>query len=983
MTPASIPEVLSPPLSPPGVQRGPQRSIAKTSALKLITSFGDQSSKSKFFSGQDGGKTPLAGGVTPIAESAISPGGHGDVTAFLRPSQRSQFNTPASARPHPGSQIRLPSIGEMAADGTPRDRMKNTELPTPPVDRLEHSRTGSGSSFGAGLAVENYSTGLAIPRASTASPMMMREQKKKRDPPPPSPGPASMAMLMEGRTSRNGPRQRIPNGVDLHLEPLDQVGPSDITSPEQSVASSTRFHWPSRRRGPASVASSVATASTSRSHRSRYNVEGRTLDDYIHSLDAVKTSKSRTSSRDGRGRGPDAAQNFQKISSRERSSDRGRTASRGVTPKGGKRSPRSPVPMSPEELINLSTPRMPETLVGEGAGPEPSTVRKSSQVRHSSKTRGASRVSTRSVRRVSPDGRQPPPLEIPRGRDAERDQLASRSPTSPVPMSASVAHFNTSEDEEDYYRAIEQQQKFRNRHGGNARSTSRGPRGGSPEESTRGERSRSRRRPSAHINTKERDSPENRARTPGMPGQAGGVGEVRYSRDDRARRKEQAARELEERRRSLARQPQAPAIPHPDALSPISTRAPADAFQLPSTTFQQQPARDVRDLPPRSKTTEPSSSRSMYANRPGIGLPATPKAMRLVMDGDSLKGVPNVPAIPQNLGQQQPQQQRRSPPLSGSPSPKGKGSPQRPDTVAPAAEPVGAPAAAAGGPPSLLTLLPSTVYSPPVRPPIARCMSAPPEEPVVPHILQGGAAGSQHSRASVSTRAHPGARKLSHPDILQDQSAGMRNIDSLIDNHPPASFARRASNDDRVPPPPPPAPAPPMLKELAHLAMPPPPPPAPLPFGQTAKPIVYGAPAAIEIVMEDGQTQPVPSSAPLSPPQVLPMSEATVPVLAAPAPPSSRTSYQPQHRSRASIDSSASGGIGSRFARATERIRSASRNRQQPQQQHDNSYAPYESVPPPPPPVPAFASRNDISSPVQAQPPANAFSTGLLQSEMI
>ncbi|KAF9777360.1 hypothetical protein IL306_004441, partial [Fusarium sp. DS 682] len=65
----SIPEVLSPPLSPPGVQRGPQRSIAKTSALKLITSFGDQTQKSKFFAG-DGGQTPIAAGITPIADSA-------------------------------------------------------------------------------------------------------------------------------------------------------------------------------------------------------------------------------------------------------------------------------------------------------------------------------------------------------------------------------------------------------------------------------------------------------------------------------------------------------------------------------------------------------------------------------------------------------------------------------------------------------------------------------------------------------------------------------------------------------------------------------------------------------------------------------------------------------------------------------------------------------------------------------------------------
>ncbi|KAI8396373.1 hypothetical protein FOFC_20921 [Fusarium oxysporum] len=71
MTP-SIPEALNSPLSPPGVQCVTQRSIAKTSVLKLITSFCDQTQKSKFSAG-DGGQTPIAAGVTPIGDSAGSP----------------------------------------------------------------------------------------------------------------------------------------------------------------------------------------------------------------------------------------------------------------------------------------------------------------------------------------------------------------------------------------------------------------------------------------------------------------------------------------------------------------------------------------------------------------------------------------------------------------------------------------------------------------------------------------------------------------------------------------------------------------------------------------------------------------------------------------------------------------------------------------------------------------------------------------------
>ncbi|KAH7464596.1 hypothetical protein FOMA001_g17489 [Fusarium oxysporum f. sp. matthiolae] len=127
MTP-SIPEILSPPLSPPGAQRDPQRSTAKTSALKLITSFGDQMQKSKFFAG-DGGQTPIAAGVIPIADSAGSPAFshvHNDeaTTAFLCPS-----NTPVSTR----ERGRLPSIGEIPSDLN-RQALRSAELSAVPYD---------------------------------------------------------------------------------------------------------------------------------------------------------------------------------------------------------------------------------------------------------------------------------------------------------------------------------------------------------------------------------------------------------------------------------------------------------------------------------------------------------------------------------------------------------------------------------------------------------------------------------------------------------------------------------------------------------------------------------------------------------------------------------------------------------------------------------------------------------------------------------
>ncbi|KAK2687650.1 hypothetical protein QWA68_014223 [Fusarium oxysporum] len=258
MTP-SIPEVLSPPLSPPGVQRGPQRSIAKTSALKLITSFGDQTQKSKFFADVSG-QTPIAAGVTPIVDSAGSPAfSHASnneaTTAFLRPSNNSRFNTPVSAR----GRGRLPSIGEIPSDLN-REALRSAELSAVPYDygsRSGHARIPPGN--------DNMMMGTALQRAATASPMMMREHAQRvvqlSDGDFPPPDQATMLKAQQAsRNHRNGSRSRSLVGVDLQLRP----GPAheDVTSPEQSITSSTRYHWPTRRRGPASVANSVTSASS-------------------------------------------------------------------------------------------------------------------------------------------------------------------------------------------------------------------------------------------------------------------------------------------------------------------------------------------------------------------------------------------------------------------------------------------------------------------------------------------------------------------------------------------------------------------------------------------------------------------------------------------------------------------------------------------------------------------------------------------------
>lgn len=878
----SIPEILSPPLSPPALSRGPQRSIAKTSALKLITSFGDQNSKSKFFSSNDGGQTPIAAGVTPIAESAISPRGEDMSTAFLRPSNRSTFTTPTTARPQ-GNRGRLPSIGEMPSDNNLRGTARLSARPAPGIENLTPPSDSSrkhGHAAKNSADERNLNVGLALQRAATASPMMMRDSPRKREPPPPSPGPESQAALLaSGRNSRNGPRQRIPNGLELQLQSLDAVT-SDVTSPEQSV-SSARFHWPTRRRGPGSITSSTSaavssvavsavSATSSRHHRGHGQ---KSLDDYISSIEAAKV-RSRGNSRDGRGKTRDSSQT-RHGGARDQSGDRGRTSSRGYTPKGGKRSPRSPVPMSPEELLNLSTSKYEDEYEG------PSTVRKASTVRAASKGTARRDSSREEMRR--------PPSETPRGRSNGRQTSRPRSPSSPVPMSASgIQHFFGSEDEEDYKRAVEEQVRFRNKAARSRDGTRGGSKSREPSPGPTATRDVSETRRRQEYN----GSVEHRVRTPGVRfDSTSHAGDLRAMKDERQLKKEAAARELEERRKSLAKRPLAPPIPHPDELSPALSamsmsipRAPTapppqDNYELPSTTFVQSAT-----LPPRSRTAEPEK-RSMYAQqptRPVIGLPATPRALRLVVETQKAVSPDEpVPPIPMTFAQAvspQSASSRQNSPQKEHPSPNGGGG---------------------GG--GLLTLLPSTVYQPPTRPTIQRCVSAPPEEPVAPQALQNGGQGMGRLARGNSLR------KLSTPDA----GAHKWTRGEAMDDNAIGRSLRRPSHDEQIPPPPPP---PPMLKELAHLAIPPPPPPAPLPFAQHAgkPPVVYGGKTSgtIEIVMdhEDDNTN-----------DVVPLEQATVPALTAPAPPSSRG----HHRGRSSVDNSIAG----RISRATERLRSSSRSR--------------------------------------------------------
>ncbi|KAL7894597.1 hypothetical protein HDV63DRAFT_158432 [Trichoderma sp. SZMC 28014] len=841
----SIPEVLSPPLSPPGIQLGPQRSVAKASALKLVTSFGDQNQKAKFYSQADGGQTPIAAGVTPIADSAISPSGAYDpATAFLRPSNNSRFNTPTSARA--GGQAfnrgRLPSIGESAFD---RNSLKNIGTIIQPVEkpqeqRASHSRKSS--------AQDNMTTGLAVQRAATASPMMMREKfpsvvqgyaGEYTNERPPSPDRSVMSRLQEVHAAqRNGSRDRIPAHLHLQLQPMEQL--DDTMSPEQSNAASSRYHWPSRRRGTgpstAPLGGSVAGSITSNSSAGRsQRSNGRHKDDYIHSLEAAQYYSRGAGSRNGskdRKRDPSTGRHTsreRRAKSRDPSEERGRGSARSWTKP--KRSPTSPVPMSPEDLAILSTRNFENTV-------EPLTIRKAS---------------------VSKSGKTGlPPLDT-RGRSQGRSRSAPRSPTSPVPMSATALHYQGSEDEEDFKRAMQAQEDFRAKHSRSVGQI------GSSHTTSRRENPESRR--------KEAAVGDDRNPAPLLPhiraASTEHAGDLRKMKDERQRKKEQAARELEERRKSLAKRQLGPQIPHPSDIA--SPRKPPPLVEADDEVLDD-------DLPPRSATEPP---RSMYArNGPQIGLPATPKAMRLILqtDGEENEELPP-PPVPTTFSQ------KYSPQSSPKYSPQymlekkkvaqkeeeeelqlqqqhhqQEQEQQQPLTLLP----------------STVYQLPSTVYQPPTRPMIPRSMSAPiPDEP------------TQKSRFMRKGSANEG-----------------RGLDDIVETE------WRRQRSDLVPPPPPPPPSAPLtfLKELQHLAVPPPPPPPPLPHVRRQPPVAGTvASGMIEIVMDDDETEE---------PMAVPANDGMVPVLSPPEP-------KGHNRGRSLGEGSLSG----RMSKATERLRSGSRSR--------------------------------------------------------
>lgn len=670
------PRVKSPEPRPPSRQNeqpkpeNSNRMTVKNSALKLITSFGPQANQSFKFPGlMSDDRTPTnVPGVTPIAESAVgesalSPGGLG---SYKLNNARS-LNHAMSRTGTPGgfTRNRLPSIGETPVDVQPPAFPAPKSLPTP-VDSSSDKEKNAGDN------AEKESTdkdgngseqpGLVLLTSARYDP---NKDKDSQGPSPqtavqaepnkfesikglPSPPAAVFESLKDQAQTRNGSRDRKPEG--LHIQwPPPEASESETGAYPEYTPSHEQTDTTVDTRSPASTFHSLKSGKSP-------SVSGRSIDQYISSLEeanyyAKQYRRQHLRTRDRRH--TDADSSSRKLSSRNGSVDaRGRSNTRHIQP--AKRSPSSPVPMFPEEFAkyNASTESLgasTDTRKHRSRSKAGSRARTSSSTRERrrrSSSRGIDRKLKSSSRNAS--GRRS------RGRSRDRGVSAIRSPTSPLPMSPSGDEIRKFEES---LRLVEiDRERLRSQQ----RSTSRRPDRGT---SARRDPSPDRRRPPTRSESRQAREANNAQPEP-APAADSSVDESHkpasslagLSAAERAKR-EQAAAELEARRLSLARRPSAPNIPLPGEIQAAAAPAASSIDSPPSSggsggSFSQR-------LRSRSNASRPSpdypnasdSSSSRGRSTVPVGLPAAPGAMRYPkhsdghVDEDS-QGIPDLPTLP-------------------------------------------------------------------------------------------------------------------------------------------------------------------------------------------------------------------------------------------------------------------------------------------------------------------------------------------------
>lgn len=700
--PNMLPQVISPPTSPPPKDKPtihPGRVTTKSASLKLITSFGGDAAQFRFPGLTSNDRTPTnAPGITPIAESALSPGG--TPSTYLRPQMHTAKKSLTVRTPGGFARHRLPSIGETPVDSVPPPlyptRREGWQTPNTSGSEVGgYSRSErSGYSYtetARGESDIKRQEVMAQTPSDSDAPLTLssarydpsEEETPKRAPQTAIPSSAiktalpidtaleRFAAMKEGSRARNGSRDRKPDGLHIQMPTRDQIGLHMVTATSDPRSATSSHH---RQSNPWTTLHSNGSLSSSRldsrsetrsppvtsqswaSSAKSPSVSGRSMDQYISSLEEAnfhagvkkeaKEQRRAHRSRDGRSAAGESKHRSRNRHRDPSAEDRGRNGSKPIRP--GKRSPSSPVPMSPDDLQkyrDANTGSIDSSLAGASArrdsSPDapsswsrrgPSSRRKAvSKNRSQSKT---SNYSLQTVRRASPSGftdsqmgsdfrydtrsmassmassRKPSPDGMPspdgRGRSHSKNSGSQvRSPSSPLPMSMSPQsrHYQRSDDDDGSLRLVEAN---RHRLRSAQRSTSRHPRergtsarrGVSPDRRRMPEDNQQQQYPHHTYTAK---SPETSPRfdsatdvkfSDGTSDSNSNSGRLHRSQSKRTLKKALAARELEARRESLTQRAMVPPIPHPATLSAaagssrpaLAVRSVTDLSDTPSST---------------------------------------------------------------------------------------------------------------------------------------------------------------------------------------------------------------------------------------------------------------------------------------------------------------------------------------------------------------------------------------------------------------
>lgn len=599
----------------PQSQKQASRMTPQNGGLRLITSFAASKNPHLFPGLQTDDHTPINNAaVTPIAESAltrsaVSPGGLGSYRLNITRSLDHAMTRDGRSR--------LASIGETPVDVEPQSapfaaRLRANAPPTP-VDsgsdragkgglKLDTSRPSSRSQ----RAVESASSLLTSARYDPHSTPVQNNIYSPEEPQTalrPSVQAFARQDSIEGRAENEdnqastGHRGKKPDGLSLQMLPAHERAESRL-SQKNGASISRPATTDTRATDRAGFEFTPPHTGDSMRVMSPLSVSGRSTDQYISSLETAQyhdRARSRNSNQQGKeGR-------VSSKSEMQRYDDDVRAMS------ASKRSPRSPVPMSPHDIRMLSTSSIDSAYNSTSTSQAESSStryrrRESTSTAGGGRRRDRSRSSAGGLRRkTSVSARNGTAGSIVgndtsgRGRSTSRKEgTSARSPPSPLPMvpSEDDLQARSSIEPGSAFRFVSQDRSRLHR------SVSRRPheRGSSARRDTspdrRKNRSLSRQRDSSGVrsrgssdvvkNAQSRAAAETsddeinvrQTRTGALEkldALAESLRQEHKTRTGADRKRELAQAELEARRLSLARRPSAPPIPLPGHVGHIKS----------------------------------------------------------------------------------------------------------------------------------------------------------------------------------------------------------------------------------------------------------------------------------------------------------------------------------------------------------------------------------------------------------------------------